>query len=159
VTTPCETCTAVGDVAELRCELAERTAERDEARSNYQWMVDHAADQRLDGYRELGARAAAAENERDKALALAGRLRRELIEAREAASSSRSAELQRRLGAELERGNHWSARARTAEYERDGLLGECGVLRAALEATHAECAGLRQALGVAQRELATRGVP
>jgi hypothetical protein len=30
-------------------------------------MVEHAADQKLDGYRELGARAAAAENERDAA--------------------------------------------------------------------------------------------
>ena len=39
--------------------------ERDEARGSYRWMVERAADQKLDGYRELGARAAAAENERD----------------------------------------------------------------------------------------------
>lgn len=41
--------------------------ERDEARGHYRWMVEHAADQKLDGYRELGARAAAAEDERDAA--------------------------------------------------------------------------------------------
>ena len=41
--------------------------ERDEARGGYRWMIEHAADQKLDGYRELGARAAAAENERDAA--------------------------------------------------------------------------------------------
>lgn len=41
--------------------------ERDEARTKYRWMVEHAADQKLDGYRELGARAATAENQRDAA--------------------------------------------------------------------------------------------
>jgi hypothetical protein len=45
------------------------TAERDEARANYRFMVERAADQKLDGYRELGARAAAAEQERDEARA------------------------------------------------------------------------------------------
>lgn len=49
------------------------TAERDEAQSNYQWMVARAAAQPLDGYRELGAWAAAAENALDGA-------RRELAE-------------------------------------------------------------------------------
>jgi hypothetical protein len=48
---------------------AERTrdaeAARDEANANYCFMVQRAADEKLDGYRELGARAAAAENERD----------------------------------------------------------------------------------------------
>jgi len=38
-------------------------------------MVEHAADQRLDGYRELGSRAACAENERDAAIAERERLR------------------------------------------------------------------------------------
>ena len=50
-------------------EVKKLEKERDEARANYHFMVERAADQRLDGYRELGARAAAAENERDKALA------------------------------------------------------------------------------------------
>lgn len=40
-------------------------AERDEALAKYQFMVDRAADEKLDGYRELAARIAAAENERD----------------------------------------------------------------------------------------------
>ena len=48
--------------------LAKVEQERDEARANYQFMVERAADQKLDGYRELGARAAAAENERDALL-------------------------------------------------------------------------------------------
>jgi len=60
----------------LRAELAARDAtiaelerERDEARKNYQWMVEHAADNKLDGYRELGQRVANAERERDQARA------------------------------------------------------------------------------------------
>lgn len=55
--------------------LAERALQHEEVRANYQWMVERAADQRLDGYRELGARAAAAENARDD-------IRRELTETR-----------------------------------------------------------------------------
>ena len=39
--------------------------ERDEALAKYQFMVDRAADEKLDGYRELASRLAAAENERD----------------------------------------------------------------------------------------------
>lgn len=57
--------------------LAAAIKERDEARKNYQFMVDRACDQRLDGYRELGAKAAAAENERDKLRAEVARLREE----------------------------------------------------------------------------------
>jgi len=58
--------------------VARLTQERDEAQRNYQWMVEHSADERLDGYRELGARAAAAEAERDEALDEVKRLRGEL---------------------------------------------------------------------------------
>lgn len=43
-------------------------AERNKAREDYQFMVERAADEKLDGYRELGDRAAAAEIARDKAL-------------------------------------------------------------------------------------------
>ena len=53
------------DFCERRAEKAER--ERDEARANYAFMVKRAADQKLDGYRELGARAAAAEERAEKA--------------------------------------------------------------------------------------------
>jgi len=49
--------------------------ERDEARANYAFVVERAANVQLDGYRELGARAAAAENERDEARAEVERLR------------------------------------------------------------------------------------
>lgn len=61
------------DYSALRLRHGARTAckrlreERDEARGHYRWMVERAAAQKLDGYRELGARAAAAENERDAA--------------------------------------------------------------------------------------------
>lgn len=61
---------AMCSVCETAHRLDERiqrlTRERDEARANYAFMVARAADQKLDGYRELGARAAAAENERDQ---------------------------------------------------------------------------------------------
>lgn len=43
--------------------LAQAIKERNEARANYQFMVERAANERLDGYRELGARAAKAEND------------------------------------------------------------------------------------------------
>jgi hypothetical protein len=49
--------------------------ERDEARANFRWMVEHAADEKLDGYRELGAKAAKAEQERDDARAEVEQLR------------------------------------------------------------------------------------
>jgi hypothetical protein len=39
---------------------------RDEALAKYQFMFDRVADEKLDGYRELAARVAAAENERDE---------------------------------------------------------------------------------------------
>jgi hypothetical protein len=40
-----------------------------EALDNYQFMVDRVVAEKLDGYRDLGARAAAAENDRDALLA------------------------------------------------------------------------------------------
>lgn len=47
------------------------TARADAAEANYRFMVERAADARLDGYRELAARAATAERERDDAVARA----------------------------------------------------------------------------------------
>ncbi len=58
--------------------------ERDEARRNYQFMVDRAADQKLDGYRELGARAAAAEERACSADRRLGEVEGALAEARTA---------------------------------------------------------------------------
>jgi len=66
---------------EARQEYDQLRAERDEAQANYRFMVERAADQRLDGYRELGARAAAAENERDKALVELKRMKERPAEA------------------------------------------------------------------------------
>ena len=56
------------DAQALEGALAMTERERDEARANYQWMVERAADETLDGYRDLASRLAAAENERDDAL-------------------------------------------------------------------------------------------
>jgi hypothetical protein len=54
--------------AEVETLRAERDAERaraELAEANYAFMVERAANEKLDGYRELGARAAAAEADRD----------------------------------------------------------------------------------------------
>jgi len=53
------------EVTRLAEKLQQAERERDEAQKNYQFMVFRAADNKLDGYRELGAAAAKAENERD----------------------------------------------------------------------------------------------
>jgi uncharacterized coiled-coil DUF342 family protein len=66
-----------GDIDDLTRKLTEASRERDEAQANYRFMVERAADQRLDGYRELGQRAATAENERDEARAQLATLRAE----------------------------------------------------------------------------------
>lgn len=52
-------------VSEAEHELATLTAERDKLREDVACMVAKAADAKLDGYRELGARAADAENRLD----------------------------------------------------------------------------------------------
>jgi hypothetical protein len=54
----------VGDLFKDRDYHAQRA---DAAEKNYAFMVQRAADQHLDGYRELGQRAADAERERDNA--------------------------------------------------------------------------------------------
>lgn len=54
--------TLIAEVGTLKARIAEAERERDEARANYHFMVERAADQKLDGYRELGQRAANAEN-------------------------------------------------------------------------------------------------
>jgi hypothetical protein len=64
--------------AALEAEVERLTKESNEARANYQFMVDRACDQKLDGYRGLGARAAAAENERHAAVREAEGLRAEV---------------------------------------------------------------------------------
>jgi hypothetical protein len=71
--------------AHLARELAAARAKRDEARRNYQFMVDRAANEKptLDGYRDLGQRAANAEAEID-------RLRGRVAELEAALASERS---------------------------------------------------------------------
>jgi len=67
--------TALDAHAEVVAELAAAREERDEAQRNYAFMVERAANEKLDGYRELGARAAAAENDRDRLAACVERVR------------------------------------------------------------------------------------
>ena len=52
---------------DLAASIVALHARAEQAEANYRWMVERAADQRLDGYRELGARCAALEAERDAA--------------------------------------------------------------------------------------------
>jgi hypothetical protein len=52
--------------AEEVVELADMTARAEKAEADVRFMVEKAADQKLDGYRELAARAAAAEDRRDQ---------------------------------------------------------------------------------------------
>ena len=59
-------------------EVAELRKQVEEERARVRWFVEHAADQKLDGYRELGARAASAENERDALRADLAKVRDEL---------------------------------------------------------------------------------
>lgn len=79
------------ELEKLRVEIERLTSERDEARANYQYMLERAADQRMAGYRDLAIRVANAENERDRWVAEASRLRQELtaiVAGRDAALAS-----------------------------------------------------------------------
>lgn len=55
------------EIEHLRAERDAAVARAEKAEANYAFMVERAADQRLDGYRMLGERAAAAENAYDDA--------------------------------------------------------------------------------------------
>jgi len=57
-----------GEISRFLKDYEKVRKERDEALAKYQFMVDRAADEKLDGYRELASRLAAAENERDEAI-------------------------------------------------------------------------------------------
>lgn len=65
-------------VLKLAAEVDRLSLERDEAWANYQFMVNRAADERLDGYRELGQSAARAENKADALRAEISRLKAEI---------------------------------------------------------------------------------
>lgn len=107
-----------------RAEKAER--ERDEARANYAFMVERAADQKLDGYRELGARAAAAEERAEKAELELERLR---SDAKTLAAEHFAADYRAAI-----------ARADKAEDERDEARAERDALREALELAEVDVA-------------------
>lgn len=69
---------------DLYREVFAARAARDKAEGNYRFMVENAASNRLDGYRELGARAAEAENQLDAMRGANRILEGELKEARAA---------------------------------------------------------------------------
>jgi len=103
-----------------RAEKAEAEVERQERRAldaeeKYRWMVEHAADQRLDGYRELGSRAACAENERDAAIAEVERLREECEKLRLQAACPYG--MSKEDGCASRSGN-WCVSARNHPYDR-----------------------------------------
>lgn len=54
------------DAQALEHALTQTERERDEALAKYQFMVNRAADEKLDGYRELASRLAAMEADRDE---------------------------------------------------------------------------------------------
>lgn len=51
------------ELVELRSEVIRLLIRAEKAEANYAFMVERAANEKLDGYRELGAKAASAENE------------------------------------------------------------------------------------------------
>jgi len=54
-----------GEISRFLKDYEKARKERDEALAKYQFMVDRAADEKLDGYRELASRLAAMEADRD----------------------------------------------------------------------------------------------
>lgn len=125
------------DIESLNQIVERMTRERDEAQANYRFMVERAANEKLDGYRELGARAAAAENERDDALravrdlelgiaaqdeVLTRRYNEQLARA-EKAEQERD-HWEKLWGAEVGHANSWADKSRRAEQERDEARAE-----------------------------------
>jgi hypothetical protein len=74
---------AEGELKELRAVNARLSAEVEKLNGDIRCMVEKAADQKLDGYRELGARAAAAKNAADDLRIKCDRMRA-VVEAAEA---------------------------------------------------------------------------
>jgi hypothetical protein len=70
------------DLAALIEEVCSLRVRTEKAEANYAFMVERAANEKLDGYRELGARAASAENEADCLRARLREVKVELTEAR-----------------------------------------------------------------------------
>jgi hypothetical protein len=123
----------MAEPASLRARLAEAEAERDKAREHVAWFVNKAADEKLDGYRELGQRAADAENARDE---MHRALRAEtdaLTQAREELAALRAvAEAAKRWGAAYRERTRFNGE-RTEE-TRDELLQSSDALLSKLSA-------------------------
>ena len=102
------------DAQALEHALTVTEIERDTARDQYVFMVQSAADQKLEGYRELAARLANAENERDEA-------RRERDKARDEARSAVDEALRETAEA--------ISHAHTMRRQRDAARAELGRVR------------------------------
>jgi chromosome segregation ATPase len=115
----------------LRAELAAANERAEKAEANYQFMVDRIADEKLDGYRDLGQRAEQAERERDHWQLNHADLKRSQQSFRDsfAAASQRAEKAEQEAknawaaaGAEAERGNEQKARAERLAAALWGLL-------------------------------------
>lgn len=93
-------------IAELLADRDYQAKRADTAEANYRFMVERAADEKLDGYRELGARAADAERQRDDARAEVLRLRSRVRV--EASDVELAGVTQARVEAWLSSGGSWA---------------------------------------------------
>jgi hypothetical protein len=140
-----EPCSAwMASRAALEAEAARLTKERDEARANYQLMVDRACDEKLDGYRELGARAAAADSERDAAVREAARLRADVarLESERAGLSYSLTEVEDEIEGERSMRSVFAAQANILEKERDRLRDEVGAMLALIDGNRSSHYGI-----------------
>ena len=69
---------ALATEEQLQEEVERLRKDRDDYKAKYEFMVERAANEKLDGYRELGAKCASLEQERDEARAKVALLRQAL---------------------------------------------------------------------------------
>lgn len=122
--------------------ITELEAERDKAQANYQFMVNRACNEKLDGYRELGSKCASLEEERDVALTEVARLKAEIEEASEEISDTQT------------QADHWASISRDYEIERDALKTEVEQLHESLAQAKGEIERLISVSKYEERETA-----
>ena len=121
----CDAAHAEHEAAQLRAELEAEREAKEKAEANYRFMVERAAAQTLDGYRELGARAASAENALSDARASLAKVRAD----RDTMIATHD-EVERELEAERALREGLEAELAKVERERDAAIADIGKLRA-----------------------------